>query len=156
VHFAAVRSTKGAATMEQTENELGRLILKLTNTITKNRNRHLLDLGLTAAQADSLQFILAHENATVTDLKDAFGIAHQSARGVVMRMTEKGCVTLARSSQDGRCQIIRPTDYGRELGERMKKNRVRTAGKLLDGMTEDQQEIFIHCLHQAFENVKND
>ena len=39
-----------------TENELGRLILRLSNTIIKNRNRHLAALNLTASQADSLQF----------------------------------------------------------------------------------------------------
>jgi DNA-binding MarR family transcriptional regulator len=140
----------------ETENELGRLILKLANTIIKNRNRHLQALDLTAAQADSLQFFLSHDNATATDLKDAFGIAHQSARGIVSRMAEKGCVTLKKSELDGRCQLVTPTEYGRELGERMMKNRLRTAGKLLDGMTDEEQEGFIRCLHQAFENVKND
>ncbi len=41
---------------KNTENELGRLILKLANTIIKNRNRHLEALDLTSGQADSLQF----------------------------------------------------------------------------------------------------
>lgn len=140
----------------QTENELGRLILKLANTIIKNRNRHLQDLELTSAQADSLQFFLAHENATVTDLKDEFGITHQTARGIVTRMAEKRCVTLKKSEQDGRCQIVTPTEYGVELGEKMKQNRMRTGGKLLDGMDSDEQELFIRFLKQAFENVKND
>lgn len=140
----------------QTENELGRLILRLANTIIKNRNRHLQDLELTSAQADSLQFFLAHENATVTDLKDEFGITHQTARGIVARMAEKGCVTLKKSEQDGRCQIVTPTEYGAELGERMKQNRMRTGGKLLDGMETREQELFIRFLKQAFENVKND
>lgn len=140
----------------QTENELGRLILRLANTIIKNRNRHLQDLKLTSAQADSLQFFLAHESATVTDLKDEFGITHQTARGIVTRMAEKGCVTLKKSEQDGRCQIVTPTEYGVELGERMKQNRMRTGSKLLDGMKPKDQELFIRFLKQAYENVKND
>lgn len=140
----------------QTENELGRLILRLANTIIKNRNRHLQDLELTSAQADSLQFFLAHEGATVTDLKDEFGITHQTASGIVTRMAEKGCVTLKKSEQDGRCQIVTPTEYGVELGERMNQNRMRTGGKLLDGMKPKEQELFIRFLKQSFENIQND
>ena len=142
--------------VRQAENELGRLILKLANTIIKNRNRHLQALDLTSSQADSLQFFLAHKNATASDLKDEFGITHQTARGIVTRMAEKGCVTLKRSEEDGRCQIVVPTEYGVELGEKMKQNRMRTGGKLLDGMGQSEQELFIRFLNQAFENVKND
>ena len=50
--------------------QLGRLILKLANTLIKNRNRHLKALDLTTSQADSLQFFLANPQCTVTDLKD--------------------------------------------------------------------------------------
>lgn len=140
----------------QAENELGRLILKLANTIIRNRNHHLQALDLTSSQADSLQFFLAHENATVTDLKEEFGITHQTARGIVMRMAEKGCVTLNRSEADGRCQIVTPTEHGTELGETMRRNRTRTGGKLLDGMDAEEREIFIRCLNRAYENVKYD
>ena len=49
--------------------QLGRLILKLANTLIKNRNRHLKALDLTTSQADSLQFFLANPQSTVTDLK---------------------------------------------------------------------------------------
>lgn len=140
----------------QAENELGRLILKLANTIIRNRNRHLQALDLTSAQGDSLQFFIGHPNATTTDLKEEFDITHQTARGIVARMAEKGCVTLEKSRQDGRCQIITVTQYGMELGERMKQNRMRTGGKLLDGIAPDEQEKFIRYLRIAFENIKND
>lgn len=52
------------------QHQLGRLILKLANTLIKNRNRHLEALDLTTSQADSLQFFLANPQCTVTDLKD--------------------------------------------------------------------------------------
>ena len=54
--------------------QLGRLILKLANTLIKNRNRHLEALDLTTSQADSLQFFLANPQCTVTDLKDALQV----------------------------------------------------------------------------------
>ena len=85
---------------KNTENELGRLILKLANTIIKNRNRHLEALDLTSGQADSLQFFLTHDQATATELKEYLGITHQTARGIIQRMITKGLLELHRSDAD--------------------------------------------------------
>jgi DNA-binding MarR family transcriptional regulator len=139
-----------------TENELGRLILRLANTIIKNRNHHLEALNLTTEQADSLQFFLAHEEATVTELKDHLGITHQTAWGIVQRMAEKGLITLRISDADARCRLIAPTEAGAELGTRMMYNRERTGRKLFHGMTDEEQAVFIGLLEKALKNVEND
>ena len=55
----------------ETENKLARLLLNLSNTIIQNRNRHLQALGLTASQADCLQYFLANEGTSISDLKNA-------------------------------------------------------------------------------------
>lgn len=136
--------------------QLGRLILKLANTIIKNRNRHLDALGLTTSQADSLQYFLANPESTVTDLKDYLEITHQTARGLVQRMEEKGLVSLMPSAVDGRCRAVSPTESGKELGGKMAHNRERTVLRLLSGMTEEEQETFYRLLRRAYENIKNE
>lgn len=136
--------------------QLGRLILKLANTLIKNRNRHLEALGLTTSQADSLQYFLANQESTVTDLKDYLEITHQTARGLAQRIEEKGLVTLSASTIDGRCRSITPTENGRELGVKMANNRERTVLRLLSGMTEEEQETFYRLLKMAYENIKNE
>ena len=136
--------------------QLGRLILKLANTIIKNRNRHLDALGLTTSQADSLQYFLANSESTVTDLKDYLEITHQTARGLVQRIEEKGLVSLMPSAVDGRCRVVLPTESGKELGVKMAHNRERTVLRLLSGMTEEEQETFYRLLRRAYENIKNE
>lgn len=136
--------------------QLGRLILKLANTLIKNRNRHLEALGLTTSQADSLQYFLANPESTVTDLKDYLEITHQTARGLAQRIEEKGLVTLSTSTIDGRCRSITPTENGRELGVKMANNREKTVLRLLSGMTEEEQETFYRLLKMAYENIKNE
>lgn len=136
--------------------QLGRLILKLGNTLIKNRNRHLEALGLTTSQADSLQFFLANPQSTVTDLKDYLEITHQTARGLVQRITEKNLVELSPSPLDGRCRTICPTESGKELGIKMAHNRERTVLRLLSGMTEEEQETFYRLLAIAYDNIKNE
>ena len=122
--------------------QLGRLILKLANTLIKNRNRHLEALGLTTSQADSLQYFLANPESTVTDLKDYLEITHQTARGLVQRIEEKGLVSLTPSVVDGRCRSISPTENGKDLGVKMAHNREMTVLRLLSGMTEEEQERY--------------
>ena len=138
------------------ESDVGRLVLKLANTIIKNRNRHLEVLGLTASQADSMKFFLANEWATIKDLKAHLGTTHQTAQGIVSRLAEKGFLTLEKSQEDRRCQKIIPTEYGRSLLEKLTANCIRTGGLLLRGMTQEEQAAFVSLLEIAYENVKYD
>lgn len=135
--------------------QLGRLILKLGNALIKNRNHDLEVLGLTASQADSLQFFLENPQSTVTDLKDHLGVTHQTAHGLVQRIKEKNLVTLSHSLSDGRCRAIMPTECGKSLGAKMAYNRERTSIRLLSGMTEEEQKLFYRLLNVAYENIKN-
>ncbi len=140
----------------QMENELGRLILRLSNTIIKNRNHHLEALNLTAEQADTLQFFLSRPGATATQLKGHLGITHQTARGIVRRMADKGLLELRLSESDARCRCVFPTAKGEELGVRMRANRERTGGKLLKGMTDAEQQDFLRLLKQSLNRVEHD
>ncbi len=139
-----------------TENKLARLLLNLSNTIIQNRNRHLQALGLTASQADCLQYFLANEGTSISDLKNAMDITHQTAWGIVQRMEAHGWVRLQRSDEYRRRQVVIPTASGRRLGELMILNRERTGSLLLRGMTEEEQQKFYHLAAQAYENVKTD
>ena len=100
----------------ETKNKLARLLLNLSNTIIQNRNRHLQALGLTASQADCLQYFLANEGTSISDLKNAMDITHQTAWGIVQRMEAHGWVRLQRSDEDRRRQVVIPTASGRRLG----------------------------------------
>lgn len=138
------------------DNELGRLILKLANTIIKNRNAHLAALDLTTAQADSLQFFLDNSGSTITDLKSYLGISRQTARGIVSRMIRKELLTGAPSNTDACCTIIAPTESGVRLGQQIRRNRERTAEKLLNGMADEESTIFIDLLSRPLKNAEND
>ncbi len=141
---------------EKDENRIGRLVLMLSHTIIKNRNRHMAALGLTAGQADCLRFCLERENGTVTDLKNYLGVAHQTAQGLVRRLADKGLLAVRRSGEDGRCQMISLTSAGREKAAEMIRSRERTGGKLLQGMSPGERRELIRLLTAAYENVKND
>ena len=138
------------------QGDLAREILALSNTMIKNRNKHLEGLNLTAAQADSMQYFLTHSQATIKDLKEHLDITHQTAQGIVSRLAEKGLISIQRSLSDKRCQSIFVTQAGYALGERIAANRNRTGQLLLSGMTEAEAEQFYRLVHTAYENIKDD
>lgn len=136
------------------EYDFARLILRLSNQIVKNRDRHVRELDLTTEQADSLQFFLTHENAVIMDLKNYLGVTHQTARGIVKRMETKGLIQTRKSETDARYQCVVVTEQGKKTGQILIKNGIQTGSKLLHGMSADQQKLFYELLKSALENVE--
>lgn len=140
--------------MDDREYELARQVLRLANRIVANRNRHLRELGLTAEQADSLLFFAGQEEATATDLKEYLGVRHQTARGIVRRMADKGLITLAAGGQDARCRHVALTEQGRAAIGTLRRNGRHTGQSLLRGLSPDEQAQFARLIGHALENVQ--
>ena len=149
---------KGGRTVERQDGEyrFARLILRLANRIIRNRDRHVRALGLTTEQADSLLFFLGREGASITCLKEYLGVTHQTARGIVQRLKEKGLIETAPSPADGRRQLVRPTQGGVEMGARLRQNGSRTGSQLLAGMSREERELFRRLLQTAWDNIEEE
>ena len=139
--------------MENKEYKLARQVLNLANQITKNRNRHLKELNITAEQADSLLFFCSDENKTISDLKAYLNISHQTARGIVKRLEEKKLLELSVSETDGRYKIVLLTEKGNYIVSCLKRNGTHTGYRLLSGMTKTEQEQFAVLIGKALKNV---
>lgn len=142
--------------MIEKEYAFARLILKLANTIIKNRNRHLKELDLTASQADSLHFFRSHDFASISQLKEHLGIAHQTARGIVCRLEKKGLIQMRKSEADARFQTICLTKKGLSVEKIIQHNGTRTGNKLLKGIRPDEQERFFELLQTALKNIEHE
>ena len=101
--------------------------------------RHVKELGLTTEQADSLLFFLDRKDAVINDLKDHLGVTHQTARGIVQRMESKGLVQTRKSKEDGRYQVVSPTQAGWRTGSILLRNGIQTGSCLLHGLTTEQE-----------------
>ena len=141
--------------MEQgEENRVGWLVLMLSRTILKNRNRHMAEIGLTSGQADCLRFCLERGEGTVTELKDFLGVTHQTAQGLVRRLADKELLTLRRDPRDARCQRLSLTAAGREAARQMIRSRERTGGRLLRGLTPAERQELIRLLAAVYANAR--
>ena len=140
--------------MRTKEYELARQVLTLANQILKSRNKHLKELNITAEQADSLTFFYFNADKSISDLKDYLHIRHQTARGIVKRLEEKGFLKLSVAEADGRCKKISLTEKGINTVEHLKENGTHTGYKLLSGMTKTEQEQFAILIARALKNME--
>ena len=138
------------------EKRVARQLLILAKTIIKNRNHHLESLGMTNTQTEALYFFSSNPGANIKELQQHLEIAHQTAQGIVNRMTAKGWLSTERSPKDKRSQLIYLTPEGVSMMEKMVAHRGRTGELLLKGMTDEEQATFMRLISKAYENVKLD
>ena len=81
-------------------------------------------------------------------------ITHQTARGIVKRLEEKGFVKLSVAESDGRYKTVSLTEKGIYIVERLKKNGTHTGYQLLSGMTKTEQEQFSILIERALRNME--
>ena len=141
--------------LNRREDELGRLILKLSHQIVKNRGRHALAAGLTASQADCMLFFSSRDETSVTQLKDYLGVTHQTAQGLVQRMTAKGLLTSRRSPQDSRVVLLSLSAQGRALTEQLTHSREHTVGQLLRDISPREEEELLRLLELVYRSARS-
>ena len=141
--------------MSEMEQKLARQILHLARMIISNRNKEIQDLGLTAAQADSLKFFADHEGKSVSDLKIHLGVSHQTAHGIVERLVDKEVLRLETASQDARVKEVFLTEKGRVLATQLMQNGTKVVQTLLTGMSPEECCCFCRLLDRALENLES-
>lgn len=139
--------------MDKTDYILTRKVRELANLITKNRNADIRELGLTASQADAILYFAENSGKSAADLKDFLGITHQTARGIIQRMADKGFLKTSPSTCDARYKQIFLTEKGLNVYQSMQENGTRTGRQLMKGMSAEEKEKFLFLLNLGLNNL---
>lgn len=142
--------------MTTTDYQIARAVLLLANTVTKTRNAHLKYLGITAGQADAINFFDEHPNSTITALKNGFHIQHATAQMLIQRLIKKNLISLSVDPTDRRAKRVQLTDAGLKVRHQLKTNGVNTGAKLLAGFSQTDTAQFAAALHTAYLNLTNE
>ncbi|WP_179950310.1 MarR family winged helix-turn-helix transcriptional regulator [Lactiplantibacillus garii] len=134
---------------------VAREVLILARKLTRRRNQHLRELGLTAEQADALTFFTDHPRSSITAFKTVQHITHQTARLIVQRLVKRDLVTLVADPHDGRLKQVVPTTAGRAKREQLRQHGWQTSAVLFDDFTPAQQQAFLTLLQRANENLES-
>lgn len=134
-------------------------VVQLGNSVTWLRNQKYQFMGLTAAQSETVAYILKNyedKELTANDVIKDLRLSQSTVAGIISRLEIKGLIVRKTHENDNRKSIIYPTEKGIELEEMLKEKAVETEAILLQGMSKEEQEEFNRLLQIALDNANNE
>jgi DNA-binding MarR family transcriptional regulator len=101
-----------------------------------------LDLNLTIVQFKSLCFIDSQASTNLKNLANALGVTPPSVTGIVDRLVEQGLVSRGENPDNRRMQMLRTTEAGKVLLNKLVSSRMDMVTRILNQMeTKDLADI---------------
>lgn len=132
------------------------LMKMITDRVDALMTKELALQHVTAAQGRVLAFLITRdgERATQKELECYLGVSHTTAKGLVLRLEEKGMVRTAFDNEDGRVKSIYLTDRSRAMHREIETHAERIENSLLKGLSADEREQFTNLIHRLYDNIQ--
>ena len=114
-------------------------------------------LELTGAQGHIMAY-LAHAKTPPCprDLEAEFHLTHPTVSGLLSRLEQKGFIELRTDPEDRRIKRIYVLEKGRQCHEVMHNTILRNEQRMVEGFTQEEQEVFSDLLQRAIRNMGGD
>lgn len=110
---------------------------------------------VTASQGRVLAYLMSRDGETVSqkDIEQYLGVSHTTAKGIVQRLEQKGWVTTAFDSEDGRLKNVYLTETSRNVHEAILRQISVIEGALLAGVPDESRRVLRDLLQRMYENI---
>jgi len=130
------------------------------SNLRKKAEHFLQPFGLTDVQFN-LMMLLKHQTKkdaglTQAQLSSMMLVNRANITALVDRMERAGFVTRTSSPSDRRSNIIKLTESGEELIERIEPLYAQEVKRIMDVLVEDEQKRLIGMLEKVRSNIKED
>lgn len=124
--------------------------------ITEAFGQRLQGSGITRIQWIALYYIHDHEKISQRQLAQLMSITDSSAGRLLDRLQRDGHVKRIASETDRRVTLVELTEEGRETIEELLPLGIEFQYKLMDGIDEQELEIFQNVLEKMVRNASNE
>ena len=121
-------------TLQTVDRDIGLFVAIVRELLSQGIVEEVCTEQITVGQVRCLCFITAHERVTIGDISRGMGISYPAATKAVSRLAEKGLVARKRDPEDRRNTFVQATARGEELTGRVKPEKLKRLGGLLDKM----------------------
>jgi DNA-binding MarR family transcriptional regulator len=136
------------------ENSTGYLINRLAQTITREIDRRMIELGLTDAQWKPLMLLRQGSCLTATDLSRKACHDTGAVTRLLDRLENKGLIRRVRSEADRRVVNLELTTEGEQVSAEVPKILSELANQVLTGFSDEEFVIFRNLLNRALTNAQ--
>lgn len=114
----------------------------------------LAEMELTASQGPILVYISRRSAAPCPrDIEEEFHLSHPTVSGLLARLEKKGFIEFFPDDNDRRCKRIRLQSKGQQCLEIMHHTIAENEHVMVQGFTEEEQELFFSFLNRAIHNM---
>jgi len=133
---------------------VGYLVNKLAQTIARELDRRMIDLGLTDAQWKPLLLLQQEGCSTAADLSRIGCHDTGAVTRLLDRLESKGLIQRLRSADDRRVVNLALTEEGMKAAAEVPKIIAELANQVLTGFSEDEFLMFRDLLNRALVNAR--
>ena len=114
----------------------------------------LEQMELTAAQGHIMGFLARSKTPPCPrDIEEEFHLSHPTVSGLLARLEKKGFIEFFPDDNDRRCKRIRLQSKGQQCLEIMHHTIAENEHVMVQGFTEEEQELFFSFLNRAIHNM---
>lgn len=139
--------------------ETGKMINRISNRLRRRSRKAQETLGITGAKGNILNYILLESekhNVYQKDIEKEFGLRPSTATEVLKNLEEEGLIVRIQDQADGRYKKIVFTEKAEKIRSTLRREIEQTEGLLLQGITPEEQEIFMNITEKMLENLKRE
>lgn len=133
---------------------VGYLVKQLSQTISKELDRRMADIGLTDAQWKPLLLLGQGGCTTAVDLSRIACHDAGSITRLLDRLEAKALIQRVRSAEDRRVVNLELTEEGKKIAAQIPKIIVGLSNEVLTGFSRDEFEQFKDLLARALANTR--
>lgn len=145
--------------MKNTSNNAHRLVRLFEQMRHQKAGRataRLTELGLSFSHIRALHLLATEPQLAMKNLAEHLSLTPPSVTALTRRLVQTGLVHRQSHADDSRVALLSLTDEGRDLLALLYQDQHRRMEQLLDGLTPEEQQLFLDLLERAVLSIRSD
>ena len=137
--------------------ETGKLINKISNRLRRRSKAAQESIGISEAQGRILNYILAEgsrRNVYQKDIEEEFDLRPPTASSILRNLEKQEMISRVPDETDGRLKKLIFTEKADTIRLALEEEIVETERRLLDGITDEEQKMFLRLAEKMFHNLE--
>lgn len=137
--------------------ETGMIINKISHRLRRRSQAVQESIGISEAQGRILNYILAEgsrRNVYQKDIEEEFDLRPPTASSILRSLEKQEMISRVPDETDGRLKKLIFTEKADKIRLALEEEIVETERRLLDGITDEEQKMFLRLAEKMFYNLE--
>lgn len=137
--------------------ETGMVINKISHRLRRRSQAVQESIGISEAQGRILSYILAEgsrRNVYQKDIEEEFDLRPPTASSILRNLEKQEMISRVPDETDGRLKKLIFTEKADKIRLALEEEIVETERRLLDGITDEEQKMFLRLAEKMFHNLE--